>query len=115
MNNQVLATRIREVRESRGFTQEQFAEVLGISRQAYMRLEQGKRSISFVEIEKLATFLNEHYSIFTEIDDVKIMSLTALCRDEYGAETESSFQKIEQVLNVFSAQERLYYQMKEVE
>ncbi|KNH23937.1 hypothetical protein ACS78_08280 [Priestia megaterium] len=114
MNIEALATRIREVREQHNFTQEEFADVLQVSRHAYMRLEQGKRSVSFLEIQKLADFIGEHYSVFTELEPVPSRSLTALCRDEgCSQESELAFSTIENILNVFSAQERLYYQMKE--
>jgi transcriptional regulator with XRE-family HTH domain len=116
MSHQALAARVREVREKHGYTQEQFADVLNISRQAYLRIEQGKRSISFIEIQRLANFLGVHYSVFTEFEDTKDMSLTALCRDEHcSPSARLAFEKVERILNIFSAQERLYYQMKEVE
>ena len=113
MNNQALATRIRDVRVSHGKTQEEFADVLGISRQAYVRIEQAKRSISFLEINKLAEFIGEHYSIFTEIEGSKDLSLLALCRNEsYSQDQQIAFKTIDEILNVFSAQERLYFKMK---
>ncbi|WP_018931325.1 helix-turn-helix transcriptional regulator [Gracilibacillus lacisalsi] len=113
MNNQILGERIRFVRIERGYTQEQFAEVLDISRQAYLRLEQGKRTVSFIELDKLSKFIDEHYSIFTDVDD-KDFSLGALCRNEgFSANEQHAFVTIERILDVFSAQERLYYKMNE--
>lgn len=116
MNTQTLATRIRDVRVSHGKTQEEFAEVLGISRQAYVRIEQGKRSVSFLEISTLADYLEVHYGIFTEIEDEKDLSLLALCRNEnYSREHQIAFETINDILNVFSAQERLFFRTKDVD
>ncbi|MED1711767.1 helix-turn-helix domain-containing protein [Bacillus thuringiensis] len=114
MNNQALATRIRDVRVSKGKTQEEFADVLGISRQAYVRIEQGKRSISFLEINTLSEYIGEHYKVFTEIDDNKDLSLLALCRNKnFSADQQLAFETVNEILSVFSAQERLYYRVKE--
>lgn len=116
MNNQALATRIKDVRVSHGKTQEEFANVLSISRQAYSRIEQGKRNITFIEINKLAEYIGEHYSVFTEIEESNDLSLLALCRNEsYSEDQQVAFETINEILNVFSAQERLYFKTKEVD
>jgi transcriptional regulator with XRE-family HTH domain len=115
MDNYVLGCRIRELRESKGITQEELASVLDISRQAFIRLEQGKRSISFIDIERIANHLGIHYSEITEVNEAKDLSLRSLCRDEYSANTEEAFQAVQDILDVFSAQEKLFYQMNEGE
>ncbi len=45
--------KIREERKSRGLTQEEVAEALGISRASYVAIEQGKRDIKLNEKQKL--------------------------------------------------------------
>jgi len=53
----VLAERIREAREASGFTQDQVAEALGISRPAVVQMEAGRRKISSLELAELARML----------------------------------------------------------
>lgn len=114
MKTALLAQRIRELREDKGKTQEELARVLGISRQAYMRLEKGARDITFVEIEKIAANLGVPYMQITDIDEQQELSLAALCRNEGCADSVvEAFGRIEEILGVFSAQERLYYRIRE--
>lgn len=40
------ACRLRQIRENTGFTQEQFAEILGISVSAYKKVESGENQVS---------------------------------------------------------------------
>ncbi len=49
-----LANRLRIARESCGMTQDDVARALGLSRPAVVQLEQGKRSVSSLELQKLA-------------------------------------------------------------
>lgn len=114
MNNMTLALRIRQIRERSNYTQEQTASHLGISRQAYVRLEQGKRTISFIDIKKLSRLFDINYTEITDIDEQNNLSLIALCRDENRSlETEGAFKTIEELLGVLTAQEKLFYRKKE--
>lgn len=47
------AGRLRQIRENSGMTQEQFAEVLGISVSAYKKVESGENQISISSLRKL--------------------------------------------------------------
>jgi len=49
---------IRCARKLSGYTQEQFAELIGISVLHYGRLERGDRSVSLTQLEKIANLLN---------------------------------------------------------
>ena len=49
-----LGTRLREAREYRGFSQEEVASHLGISRSAVSLLETGNRRLEALELRKLA-------------------------------------------------------------
>lgn len=50
----VLGERISTIRKQKGFSQEELAKLIGISRSSLTQLELGKRSISVVEIQKIA-------------------------------------------------------------
>ena len=47
------ACRLRHIRENAGLTQEQFAEVLGISVSAYKKVESGENQVSISSLSKL--------------------------------------------------------------
>lgn len=116
MKRETLARRIRELREAHKKTQEEMAGVVGISRQAYIRLEKGVRGIAFVEIEKIADFLGIPYTDITGLNEVDEPSLTAMCRNQgYSQDELKVFGHAETILGVFSAQERLFYRVREGE
>src|ERR1700677_1161803 len=54
IDRQELGRRLRCVRESRRYTQEDIAGVLGISRSAVVQMEAGNRSIDSIELMKLS-------------------------------------------------------------
>lgn len=116
MKGESLARRVRELRESYNKTQEEMAGVLGISRQAYIRLEKGAREIAFVEIDKIAKYLGVPYTDITDGNDDQTLSLSALCRNQ-GCPEEMLpvFAQVEEILGVFSAQERLFYRLREAQ
>lgn len=116
MKREALTQRIRELREAHKVTQEEMAGVVGISRQAYIRLEKGAREIAFVEIEKIADYLGIPYTDITGVDEAEEPSLTAMCRNQGCSDDMLKVsQRAERILGVFSAQERLFYRIREGE
>ena len=59
----------REAREYLGYTQEQIADVLGLSRPAITLIESGERKVSAVELKKLAKLYQKPVDYFTFTDD----------------------------------------------
>ena len=49
--------RVREIREGKDISQERLGELAGLHRTYISTLERGKRNVSLVNIEKLATAL----------------------------------------------------------
>lgn len=49
-----LGRKIQKLRKERGYSQEEFAEVLGISRTHMGHIEQGRKAPSFKLLEKIA-------------------------------------------------------------
>lgn len=49
-----IGSRIRELRHQRDLSQEQFANICGLDRTYIAGIEQGKRNVSIVNIEKIA-------------------------------------------------------------
>lgn len=60
-----LATRLREAREYLGFSQDQVAQHLGISRSALSNIETGQRKVEVVELTRLAVLYKKPVSHFT--------------------------------------------------
>ena len=54
---QKFGLRVKELRSAKGITQEDLAELAGLSRQYVGDVERGTRNISLVNIEKIATAL----------------------------------------------------------
>ena len=52
---------VKRVRQERGLTQEQFAEISGFSQQYISGLERGRRNPTIVSIYELATALGVSY------------------------------------------------------
>lgn len=77
-NREDLGLRVREIRERRGFTQEQLAEASDLSPDTIGRLERGNFSPSFDTMCKLAEGLNVPRAVlmvedYDEADDLAVL------------------------------------------
>ncbi len=69
-----IGQRIREVREVQGFSQEDFAEHVGISRSHYGCIERGQFAVSLPKLLDIAIALNiEVATLFPSIAELKKM------------------------------------------
>jgi|Deesub1362B_J571_1020462.scaffolds.fasta_scaffold00100_19 transcriptional regulator with XRE-family HTH domain len=64
--NKKLGEKIKELRKSRGISQMELAENLGISYQQIQKYEKGKSSLSAYRLYQIASFLNIPISFFFE-------------------------------------------------
>ncbi|WP_243251194.1 helix-turn-helix transcriptional regulator [Clostridium sp. D43t1_170807_H7] len=107
-----LGVRIKELRTMRKISQEQMAEALDTTRQRYSRLENGQIDISFVMIKNIAKVLGVAINEITSAEEER-KGLTTLFREKNNSpEATESVSKIEEILKVFHAHEKLYYQMR---
>ena len=53
-----VANIVEKIRSSHGLTQEQVADVLGVSRATYISVTKGKRDLTTGELEKLSAYFN---------------------------------------------------------
>lgn len=60
--NYYLGNEIRKMREGRGYTQSQFAEICGISRAYYGRIERGEYNVTVELCKKIADGFGCHIS-----------------------------------------------------
>lgn len=54
----IIGNNIRAIRNQRGYTQEEFADISGFSRSYYTEIETGKRNISVLNLIKILSVLN---------------------------------------------------------
>jgi len=66
-----IGIRLRELRKLKGFSQERFAFECELDRTYIASIEQGKRNVSIVNIEKIAKALNMSVYDFFEKDIFK--------------------------------------------
>ena len=66
MIKQKVGARIRELRNDRGLSQEKLALAAGLDRTYIASVENGKRNISIVNLEKIIIALNSTFSFFFE-------------------------------------------------
>lgn len=78
-----LGRRIRRIRENRGLTQQDLADMLGIPRPAVAQLEAGNRSLDSVELMKLSKELGfDPKDLFAEVFNEAQDSVTVLFRSD---------------------------------
>lgn len=107
-----IGKRIKELRIERDIGQERIAEILHTTRQRYSRLENGQVDISYIEIKKIADYFGISTSSITSAQEER-KELVALFREKSDrTDALESVAKIQEILKVFHAHEKLYYQMK---
>jgi len=112
--NAILGARIRSLREAKGFTQEQMAEVMNCSRQKYARLEKGVIDISYASILTV-----------TRVLGIKVEDITSainntsqeppLFRGNNDSSVEDEFAYITKMLDTFYAHRKLYHSVRQVD
>lgn len=112
--NEILGTRIRSLRESKGFTQEQMAENMKCSRQKYARLEKGLIDISYASLITIAQVLG----IVVEEITSSVNSVSqeqAMFRANNNSVEDDKFEYITKMLDTFYAHRKLYQSVRQVE
>jgi transcriptional regulator with XRE-family HTH domain len=72
-DRKTLGDRLREAREYLGFSQDQVATFLGVSRSALSLMESGQRKVDALELKKLASLYKRSVGYFTgEEEDASI-------------------------------------------
>lgn len=71
----IAATNIRRVREYRNYTQQYMAEKLGISQNAYSKLELGESRVTLQRFFEIANILNVSYMGLLERYEEDILQL----------------------------------------
>lgn len=104
--NKLLGDRIKILRTGKGFTQEQLAEKIGISRQKYARIECGNNNVTLEELLQIADILE-----VTVGDITKVLEEKPTVAYRAGTEKNSS-KKIFDMLDLFYANKHLYAKLQ---
>lgn len=99
--NEMLGSRIKELRNAKNFTQEQVADRIGVSRQKYARIEKGINSITLDILSKVAEVLG-----VTVGDITKVLDETPAVTYRAGEES-GSLKKILDMLDLFYANKHM--------
>ena len=102
MVNEVLGSRIKTLRKSKGLTQEQLADAIGISRQKYMRIEGGVNNITLDLLVKISDELD-----VTVEDITRVLDEEPVVEHRLGDKNGSSM-KMFDMLDLFYANKHLY-------
>ncbi|WP_353301418.1 helix-turn-helix domain-containing protein [Kocuria rosea] len=92
---EVVASRIREARESLGLTQEEVSGALGIPRTSVHAMEAGKRGVSALELRRLARLYRRRVEWLLGEDDAPVAAADGAL---YRATRELSEEDKDQVL-----------------
>lgn len=66
---QLFGKKLKAIRESRGLTQQEFAELVNLQPNSIGQIEIGNKAVSFSTIERFAQKLNINYKEFFEFDE----------------------------------------------
>jgi len=112
--NAILGARIRNLRESKEFTQEQVAEKMHCTRQRYARLEKGLTDISYASINMIAQVLG-----------IKVEEITSsvnhfyldqpMFRANNNSIQEDKFAYMTNMIDTFYAHRKLYNSVRQVD
>ncbi len=104
--NTLLGARIKALRTAKNFTQEQIAELIGISRQRYARIENGANTITLDILSKIADKLDVTVSDITRVLDEEPAVVYRAGEDGVSSE------KIFDMLDLFYANKHMYTRLQ---
>lgn len=104
--NELLGSRIKDLRVAKDFTQEYVAEQIGVSRQKYARIENGANSITLDILSKLSKVFGVAVR-----DITKVLDEAPEIAYRSGAENDST-DKIFDMLDLFYANKSMYERLQ---
>ena len=111
--NEVLGTRIRSLRESKGLTQEQVAKEMNCSRQKYARIEKGLVDISYASILTISKILGvEAEDITSAVNNINQKQV--IYRRDGDSIREDKFNYTLEMIDTFYAHRKLYNSVRQV-
>jgi len=105
MMNTLIGARIKDLRETKGLTQEDVAKQISCSRQKIARIEKGATDITYSTISAIASVLGVKVEDITAPAPVQKIKY----RSTGNASSDEAFDFINKMLDTFYAHRRLYY------
>ena len=105
--NELLGNRIKELRNAKHLKQEQVAELAGISRQKYIRIENGTNNITLEVLSKIANVLDVTIGDITRVLE-EPATVTYRSKDR-----NASSQVIMDMLDLFYSNKHLYMKLQQ--
>lgn len=112
--NTTLGARIKSLRELKGLTQEQIADMMKCSRQKYARLEKGLIDISYSNISAIAAILGINIEDITSAINTPCQA-EPMFRVSGSINEMDKFEFIDNMLDTFYAHRKLYNSIKKVD
>ncbi|HEY8363194.1 MAG TPA: helix-turn-helix transcriptional regulator [Tissierellaceae bacterium] len=94
-----IGRRIKAYREKLGYTQEDLARVLKVSRPVVTKIESGKKAINALELKKISDILG--INVNDLLKPVKEESIVAFFRE--GKDDEQFYEAVKEIENIFNA------------
>lgn len=91
--NYEIADKIKLLRKSKGLTQEQLAEGIGLSRGTIAGYETGRRIPRFPELQKIADFFGVGLDYFGVVTKDDLFEILARAKDVFGSDAISKDDK----------------------
>ncbi len=108
-----IGARVKELRQERKISQDDIAAALGTTRQRISRIESGQVDVSYILLKQIADCMHVSVDQITKAAE-EAKGFTALFREKSDSlDVIAAVEKIEKILKVFNAHEKLYEQMKE--
>ncbi len=110
--NAILGARIRSLRESKGLTQEQVAEIMNCTRQKYARIEKGLIDIPYASIITISQIFGiKTEEITSSVNNVD--KKQPMFRENGAPIQEDKFEFINEMLDIFYAHRKLYNSIRQ--
>lgn len=91
--------RLRSLREQHAYSQGDMANILEISRTSYLAIEQGKRDVGLIEIQKIAAAFQMHLEVLLHGGITSEIQYTASEKTIVSKEPKENYHKSELVFN----------------
>jgi DNA-binding XRE family transcriptional regulator len=91
--------RLRSLREQHSYSQGDMANILEISRTSYLAIEQGKRDVGLIEIQKIAVAFQMHLEVLLHGGISAELQYTAREKTIVAGEPKEKYQESELVFN----------------
>lgn len=110
--NEILGKRIKDLRDTKGFTQEEVADHIQCSRQKYSRIEKGLVDISYAMLTKISDVLEVEVQDITCVLEKKKKATPMFRVIDSEDKGQDVFQEITDMIDTFYAHKKIFDSMR---